>query len=124
MKETDPSGKPILATIDLSSQQVNRKPIKADMALSHPEKNILALSAKKQDNPNLNIVQIFNMDQRQKMKHIEIENIVFWKWVNSSILALVTATAVYHLNIENSNQNEIKVMDRGAALMNGQIVGY
>jgi clathrin heavy chain len=47
VKETDPSGKPILATIDLSSQQVNRKPIKADMALSHPEKNILALSAKK-----------------------------------------------------------------------------
>jgi clathrin heavy chain len=59
------------------------------------------------------------MDQRQKMKHIEIENVVFWKWVNSSILALVTASSVYHLNIENTNQNEVKVMDRGAALMNG-----
>lgn len=58
------------------------------------------------------------------MKHVEIENVVFWKWVDSSILALVTGNSVFHLNIDNASQNEVKVMDRAAALMNGQIVGY
>lgn len=64
------------------------------------------------------------MANKTKMKHIEIDNVVYWKWINSSILALVTASTVYHLNIDNANENEVKVMDRANNLMSSQIVGY
>ncbi len=40
----------------MSSKQINKKPIKAEMALSHPVSNILALRAKKQDNANISVL--------------------------------------------------------------------
>lgn len=57
------------------------------------------------------------MANKTKMKHIEIDNVVYWKWINSQILALVTASSAYHLNIDNPNENEVKVMDRASNLM-------
>jgi len=58
------------------------------------------------------------MANKSKIKHIEIDNVIYWKWINSQILGLVTGSSVYHLNIENSNENEVKIMDRSNNLMN------
>lgn len=46
----------MLSTVDIASKNITKKPIKAEMALSHPTKNVLALRAKKQDNPNVQVV--------------------------------------------------------------------
>jgi len=45
------------------------------------------------------------MDKKEKLKHIEfLEQVFYWKWVNLSKLAIVTATSVYHINITNPNE--------------------
>lgn len=57
------------------------------------------------------------MDSRKKLKHLEIpENIVFWKWVSSAKLALVTASQVLQVNIEREHEDSSKVMDRNGPL--------
>jgi len=62
------------------------------------------------NDPSGHILQIFNLNDKKKLKHIEFaENIVFWKWVNSKILAVITSTSVYHVNIANENAKEVKV---------------
>jgi clathrin heavy chain len=53
IKQQDQQGNPVLVTVDIGSKNMQKKPIKAEMALSHPTRNILALRAKKQDNPNV-----------------------------------------------------------------------
>jgi hypothetical protein len=46
-------------------------------------------------------LQIFNLEMKAKMKaHQMPEQVVFWKWITSSKLGLVTATAVYHWDME------------------------
>ena len=43
-----------------------------------------------------------NMESRQKFKEIKMnEPVVFWKWISSNTLALVTATHVYHWYMNN-----------------------
>jgi hypothetical protein len=45
------------------------------------------------------------MDKKEKLKHLEfLEQVVYWKWVNNSKLAIVTGTSVYHININNPNE--------------------
>jgi clathrin heavy chain len=56
------------------------------------------------------ILQIFNLDKKAKLKNIEFaENIVFWRWVTDSILAVVTTSSVYHVSIENEAEKEAKI---------------
>lgn len=53
------------------------------------------------------------MDERAKLKHVEIpEAVVFWRWVSVTKLAFVTTTSVYQLNLQNPNEQQVKVMDR------------
>jgi clathrin heavy chain len=78
----------------------------------------LALRAKKQDNANICVLQVFDMESRKKLKSLEVnENIVFWKWVNNDILAYVTSSSVYHINIKNDLQDSVKIMDRNGPLI-------
>jgi hypothetical protein len=42
------------------------------------------------------------MDKKEKLKHVEIlENVVYWRWANTTKLAVVTTSSVYHINIAN-----------------------
>jgi clathrin heavy chain len=53
-----------------------------------------------------------NMAKKEKIKNIEFaEVILFWTWVNNDILGLVTATAIYHINI-TTQDSYTKVCDR------------
>lgn len=49
---------------------------------------------------------------------------MFWKWASNKILAVVTTTSVYHVNIANENAKEVKVFDRAGDLKEDQIIGY
>lgn len=45
------------------------------------------------------------MDKKEKLKDITFsELIMYWKWISDQKLALVTPTAVYHLNIANKEE--------------------
>lgn len=106
---------------------VSRKPNRADASLMHPSQNIIALRAKN-DAGTGTIIQIFNMDKKEKLKHLEfLEQVVYWKWVNLQKLAIVTATSVYHINIAIPNEPQIKILDRAGQLSAEnpvQIIGY
>jgi clathrin heavy chain len=79
---------------------VKRPGNKVDGAIMHIKDNIIALKAPNEGKGH--ILQIFDMDKKAKLKNIEFnENIVFWKWVNEQILAIVTTTSVYHVSIAN-----------------------
>ncbi len=70
------------------------------------------------------------MDKKEKLKHVELnEQVVFWRWVNLTKLAVVTPSSVYHLNISNPNEPYVKILDRAGALAPDsaipvQIIGY
>lgn len=100
---------------------VKRPGNKVDGAIMHTKENIIALKAPNEGKGH--ILQIFDMDKKAKLKNIEFnENIVFWKWVNEQILAIVTTTSVYHVSIANETDKEVKVFDRSGDLVAAQIM--
>jgi clathrin heavy chain len=49
-------------------------------------------------------LQIFNLDLRAKMKsYASPEPIVYWRWATPNLIALVTASGVYHWSIEGDS---------------------
>jgi clathrin heavy chain len=51
------------------------------------------------------------------------EDVLFWKWVNSSTIGLVTEGAVYHWQGTGDSAPQ-KVFDRHASLAGSQIINY
>lgn len=67
------------------------------------------------------------MDSKQKLKNVEFpEPVIFWKWANLNKLSIVTATAVFLMDISNPNEDQTKVMDRAGPIADAgvQIIGY
>jgi len=101
----------------LNPQQQLRFPVSADSALMHPSKQILALKAQ-------NLLQIFDIGQKARIKdHNVTEEIVFWRWISETALALVTPTAVFHWSMEPNTAPQ-KMFDRHASLSGCDIVNY
>jgi clathrin heavy chain len=99
--------------IDLKQgNNVTRRPIKADSAIMHWTKQIIALKAQSRT------LQIFDLGQKQKLKSATMnEDIVFWKWFSETSLGLVTDTAVFHWDVFDPNQPApIEVFKRNANL--------
>jgi len=113
-----PEGKSEIIILDLQNpSNVNRRPITADSAIMNPTQNILALKAG-------NTLQIFNIEQKQKIKACNLTDaVVFWKWISPTMLALVTQTSVYHWPLEGAT-DPVKVFDRHASLSDCQIINY
>jgi clathrin heavy chain len=94
--------------IDLhNSNNVTRRTIKADSAIMHWSKNIIALKAQR-------TLQIFDLDAKGKLKsHAMNEDVVFWKWISERALGLITDTSVYHWDILDPAQTApVKMFDR------------
>jgi len=73
-----------------------KRPITADSALMNPVDKIIALKAASTGGNGDNL-QIFNLEAKQKLKSVLIpEQVVFWKWISSTKLGIVTGTAVFH----------------------------
>ena len=55
--------------------------------------------------------------------HQMTEEVVFWTWINTTTVALVTTMAVYHWSIEGDG-TPVKMFDRHATLADTQIIQY
>lgn len=97
-----------------------RRPIKADSAIMHWSREILALRAQGRT------LQVFDLGTKQKLKSTTMnEDISFWKWISESTLGLVTDQSVYHWDITDSSQAApVKVFDRNSNLQGCQIINY
>jgi clathrin heavy chain len=86
--------------IDLKqNNNVTRRPIKADSAIMHWTKQIIALKAQSRT------LQIFDLAQKAKLKSATMnEDVVFWKWFSETTLGLVTDSAVYHWDVFDQTQ--------------------
>jgi clathrin heavy chain len=79
-----------------------RRQISADSALMCIDKKVIALKATIAGTAGDNL-QVFNLDTKQKLKaHQMPESIEYWKWISPTQLGMVTATSVYHWDIEAS----------------------
>ena len=104
---------PELVIVDLkNNNDVMKRAIKADSAIMHWHKQVIALKAAGRT------VQIFDLGNKVKLKsHQMNEDIVFWKWISIDTLALVTPESVFHWNVfEPSQIAPLKVFDRNANL--------
>jgi clathrin heavy chain len=97
-----------------------RRPIKADSAIMHWTKQVIALKA------GGKTLQIFDLAQKSKLKSATMaEDVVYWKWFSETSLGLVTDTAVFHWNIFDPAQaSPQKVFDRNQNLSGCQIINY
>lgn len=109
----DEAAAPEVVIVDLkNSNNVIRRPIKADSAIMHWSRQVIALKAQSR------LLQIFDLEQKQKLKSTTMsEDVSFWKWVSETTLGLVTDSAIYHWNVFDPTQAApVKVFDRNANL--------
>lgn len=100
---------PEVVIVDLkNNNHVIRRPIKADSAIMHWSREIIALKAQQRT------LQIFDLQQKQKIKSASMhEDVLFWKWWGEEQLGLVTESAIYHWNVFDAAQpSPIKLADR------------
>lgn len=112
-QKVDDNASPEVIIVDLkNNNNVFRKNMKADSAIMHWNKQILALKAQQRT------LQIFDLGQKAKLKNATMnEDIVFWKWFSDRSLGLVTDTSVYHWDIFDPSQaSPSKVFDRNTNL--------
>jgi len=94
-----------------------KRPISAESAIMNPVAKVIALK-------NGTQMQIFNIELKSKMKaHNMPEPVVFWKWISPSVIALVTANAVFHWTMDGDSAPS-KIFDRHASLAACQIINY
>lgn len=99
--------------VDLKNgNNVIRRPIKADSAIMHWSRQVIALKAQSRT------LQIFDLEQKQKLKSTTMsEDVSFWKWTSETTLGLVTDTAIYHWDVFDPTQAApVKVFDRNTNL--------
>ncbi|KAK1050353.1 Clathrin heavy chain [Friedmanniomyces endolithicus] len=120
-QKIDDNAQPEVIIISLkNNNSVMRRPIKADSAIMHFNKEIIALKA------NGKTLQIFDLAAKSKIKSTTMaEDVVFWKWFSETSLGLVTDTGVYHWNIFDPAQvAPQKMFDRNQNLAGCQIINY
>ncbi|KAL5121853.1 Clathrin heavy chain [Pleosporales sp. CAS-2024a] len=108
--------------IDLkNTNNVIRRPIRADSAIMHLTEPIIALKAQGRT------LQLFNLETKERLQtYSHQEDIQFWRWVSQTTLALVSTKAVYHWDVLDSKNSVAprKIFDRGEQLENNQIINY
>jgi len=90
----------------------------AGSVMMNPYKPVLALKAG-------NDFQVYNLDNRQMMFRTRVSvRVVFWCWVNSNTIAMVTDAAVYHWDLSKEKSQPELVFTRHARLTKADIVNY
>ncbi|KAH8792706.1 hypothetical protein BGZ57DRAFT_872132 [Hyaloscypha finlandica] len=120
-EKKDEAAQPEVVIVDLKqANNVIRRPIKADSAIMHWTKQIIALKAQART------LQIFDLGAKAKLKSATMnEDVVFWKWFSETSLGLVTDTAVYHWDVFDPNQpSPVEVFKRNQNLAGCQIINY
>ena len=106
VRETSPSNSVVI--VDLANPNPPlRRPITADSALMNPASKIIALKAKVAGTDQ-DSLQIFNLDTKSKLKSFQIATpVTFWKWISDTKLGLVTASTVYHWDMNVSRKTPV-----------------
>ncbi|TGO21235.1 hypothetical protein BPAE_0231g00010 [Botrytis paeoniae] len=115
------AAQPEVVIVDLKQNNaVTRRPIKADSAIMHWSKQVIALKAQSRT------LQIFDLGAKAKLKSATMnEDVVFWKWFSETSLGLVTDTTVYHWDVFDPNQaSPVEVFKRNPNLAGCQIINY
>ena len=115
VRQDNPSNlaSPDVIIIDLkNNNDIIKRPIKADSAIMHWTKQVIALKAQSRT------LQIFDLAQKQKLKSTTMnEDVVYWKWISEDSLGLVTESAIYHWNVYDASQlSPIKAFERNSNL--------
>lgn len=86
---------PEVVIVDLKNgNNVTRRGIKADSAIMHWTKQVIALRAQART------LQVFDLAAKQKLKAGTMdEDVVYWTWISETTLGLVTETGVYHWDV-------------------------
>jgi len=88
-----------------------------DGAIMHPTSNVIGLRAG-------NKLVIRNLEMQTDMKKVAMQgNVVFWRWLNASTVAIVTETAVFHWSMSDAAEPQ-KMFDRSAYDGKVQVVNY
>lgn len=96
----------------------SRRPFSADAALMHPTLNVLAIRV------GVNL-QLFDLATKQNTKAAVLpENIDFWRWLDDHVLAVITATAVYHWDMDPNAPDPELVFHRHESLLGCQLIAY
>ncbi|KAF2003503.1 clathrin heavy chain [Amniculicola lignicola CBS 123094] len=103
-----------------NTNNVMRRPIRADSAIMHLTEPIIALKAQSRT------VQLFNLETKERLQtYTHEEDITFWKWVSQTTLALVTNRSVWHWDVLGAKAiTPTKIFDRQEQLENNQIINY
>lgn len=107
-------------------RQMNRRPMSADASavLMNPQSQVLAIRARDKTSGK-DQLQVFNLELRQKMKScVMADQVVFWKWVTPTLLALITGKAVYHWSMEDTSSEPAQMFLRHESLASAQIISY
>ncbi|ESZ95336.1 clathrin heavy chain [Sclerotinia borealis F-4128] len=115
------ASQPEVVIVDLKGNNaVTRRPIKADSAIMHWSKQVIALKAQSRT------LQIFDLGAKAKLKSATMnEDVVFWKWFSETSLGLVTDTTVYHWDVFDPTQAApVEVFKRNPNLSGCQIINY
>ena len=102
VRETGTTNNVVIVEVN-NPMQPMKKPITADSALMNPTQNVIALKARVEADGAQDSLQIFNIDQKAKIKGHDMEPVVFWKWITPKVLGIVTNTAVFHWSIDDQN---------------------
>ena len=109
-----------LTIVELANgNQVVRRPIQAEAAVMSPNGKVIALRAQ-------STIQMFNIVEKKKVKSYKLEEDpsgLYWRWIGPEMLAIVTATSVYHWSTSGTSDPE-KIFDRHANLASSQIISY
>ncbi|KAK7420981.1 Clathrin heavy chain [Neonectria magnoliae] len=103
-----------------NGNNVTRRPIKADSAVMHWNRQVIALKAQSRT------LQIFDLEQKKKLKSCTMnEDVLFWKWISDTTLGLVTTSSVFHWDVYDAAQDApVKIFERNANLNGCQIINY
>jgi hypothetical protein len=107
-----------LEVFDLLKGQCNRYPITAAAAIMRPavsdsEPRVIALYVKQDSATNSNgRFNVFNMDSGARLRDQPMAApLLLWRWLNSSVLVLVTHASVFHWDT-SGHSRPVKAFDR------------
>ncbi|CAK7563496.1 MAG: Clathrin heavy chain [Sporothrix epigloea] len=114
------AAQPEVVIVDLQNiSNVMRRGIKADSAIMHWSRPVIALRAQSRT------LQIFDLEKKAKLNSATTsEDVVYWKWISESTIGLVTETGVHHWDVFEANKSPVEVFKRNAAMSACQIINY
>jgi clathrin heavy chain len=118
---SDPSSPAETVILELdNTNNVIRRPIRAESAIMHLNKPIIALKAQSRT------LQLFNLATKERLQTCNMaEDVLYWRWINDTTLGLVTDKSVYHWDVLGAAAPApTKLFDRQPNLEGHQIINY